>query len=59
MTEGEPELTHDEVFTMLRNQYREKVQSLTSTMAMQFQMWGRSEIEFMIYTMGMASQDLG
>ena len=58
-TEGEPEVTMPDLHFRLLQEYREKVESIRNIMALQFQMWGNSEIGFMIYRVGIASEDLG
>jgi hypothetical protein len=57
--EGEPEVPIPELIARLRQDYRDKVEELASTMAIQFELWKTSEIEFSINAGWMSSADMG
>lgn len=58
-TEGERELTHEEVFDMLHERLRAEIERRQQMMQMTFQGWGTSALRFSVITTGMAAQDLG
>jgi hypothetical protein len=58
-TQGEPELTNEEIFRRLHEQYTAEVERREDMIRMVFQMRGTSELRFMVWVMGMAAQDLG
>ena len=51
--------TWEAIHVRLRDQYQGRIEQLTDTMGLRFEMAGNSEIDFMVHTIGMASEDLG